>query len=113
MHRMAFVFFKQKAAYEMRISDWSSDVCSSDLSASTGIASSAPVGTASVSSTVSSFSSTATLAGRLMGSAMGVPYVAGVRSEERRVGKECVSTCRSRWPPYHHKKKIHQDHKYN
>src|SRR3546814_10052547 len=28
---MDFVFFKQKAAYEMRISDWSSDVCSSDL----------------------------------------------------------------------------------
>src|SRR3546814_11493122 len=28
----AFVFFKQKTAYEMRISDWSSDVCSSDLS---------------------------------------------------------------------------------
>src|SRR3546814_16244501 len=24
-----------------------------------------------------------------------------VRSEERRVGKECVSTCRSRWSPYH------------
>src|SRR3546814_3912492 len=30
----AFFFFKQKTAYEMRISDWSSDVCSSDLSAS-------------------------------------------------------------------------------
>src|SRR3546814_13896421 len=29
------------------------------------------------------------------------------RSEERRVGKECVSTCRSRWSPYHSK------HKYN
>src|SRR3546814_13386706 len=29
-----FFFFKQKTAYEMRISDWSSDVCSSDLSAS-------------------------------------------------------------------------------
>src|SRR3546814_16812873 len=29
------------------------------------------------------------------------------RSEERRVGKECVSTCRSRWSPYHSKKKIH------
>src|SRR3546814_13639771 len=32
------------------------------------------------------------------------------RSEERRVGKECVSTCRSRWSPYHYKKtntKIH------
>src|SRR3546814_18106900 len=26
------------------------------------------------------------------------------RSEERRVGKECVSTCRSRWSPYHKKK---------
>src|SRR3546814_12575893 len=29
----------------------------------------------------------------------------GSRSEERRVGKECVSTCRSRWSPYHYKKK--------
>src|SRR3546814_15627425 len=28
-----------------------------------------------------------------------------MRSEERRVGKECVSTCRSRWSPYHEKKK--------
>src|SRR3546814_9575900 len=27
--------------------------------------------------------------------------LAGWRSEERRVGKECVSTCRSRWSPYH------------
>src|SRR3546814_13436596 len=27
--------------------------------------------------------------------------VAKIRSEERRVGKECVSTCRSRWSPYH------------
>src|SRR3546814_7073131 len=31
---------------------------------------------------------------------------AGSSSEERRVGKECVSTCRSRWSPYHSKKKI-------
>src|SRR3546814_3684511 len=30
-----FFFFKQKTAYEMRISDWSSDVCSSDLMANT------------------------------------------------------------------------------
>src|SRR3546814_14833676 len=29
------------------------------------------------------------------------------RSEERRVGKECVSTCRSRWSPYHSKKTQH------
>src|SRR3546814_13494205 len=28
-----------------------------------------------------------------------------IRSEERRVGKECVSTCRSRWSPYHQNKK--------
>src|SRR3546814_7950264 len=32
-----FFFFKQKTAYEMRISDWSSDVCSSDLAALTGV----------------------------------------------------------------------------
>src|SRR3546814_10751209 len=31
MDALCFVFFKQKTAYEMRISDWSSDVCSSDL----------------------------------------------------------------------------------
>src|SRR3546814_18221296 len=31
MCRFVFFFFKQKTAYEMRISDWSSDVCSSDL----------------------------------------------------------------------------------
>src|SRR3546814_996223 len=28
-------------------------------------------------------------------------FLAAARSEERRVGKECVSTCRSRWSPYH------------
>src|SRR3546814_2191932 len=31
VYRVSFFFFKQKTAYEMRISDWSSDVCSSDL----------------------------------------------------------------------------------
>src|SRR3546814_9535076 len=31
LYDVAFCFFKQKTAYEMRISDWSSDVCSSDL----------------------------------------------------------------------------------
>src|SRR3546814_15483298 len=35
------------------------------------------------------------------------------RSEERRVGKECVSTCRSRWSPYHEKKnKMKNKHTY-
>src|SRR3546814_14325032 len=31
------------------------------------------------------------------------------RSEERRVGKECVSTCRYRWSPYHYKKKKNRE----
>src|SRR3546814_14690567 len=35
------------------------------------------------------------------------------RSEERRVGKECVSTCRSRWSPYHSKKKKHDKNSKN
>src|SRR3546814_13161352 len=35
------------------------------------------------------------------------------RSEERRVGKECVSTCRSRWSPYHEKKKKRKENKTN
>src|SRR3546814_14284269 len=34
-----------------------------------------------------------------------IPGISLQRSEERRVGKECVSTCRSRWSPYHYKKK--------
>src|SRR3546814_16789663 len=71
----------------MRISDWSSDVCSSDLV-------------------------------RANRQPEVLEIVAGVdghhqrlrwqdlceRSAERRVGKECVSTCRSRWSPYHYKK---------
>src|SRR3546814_12144789 len=35
-----------------------------------------------------------------------IPALGCGRSEERRVGKECVSTCRSRWSPFHSKKKI-------
>src|SRR3546814_17492661 len=38
--------------------------------------------------------------GRIVGAAR-QPYQVGSSSEERRVGKECVSTCRSRWSPYH------------
>src|SRR3546814_8659299 len=96
-----FFFFKQKTAYEMRISDWSSDValpislspwspgcncCNPSISwpnesvvavcSSDGICATQPSGSCQISS--KSF-----------------------RSEERRVGKECVSTCRSRWTPYH------------
>src|SRR3546814_1887643 len=87
-----FFFFKQKTAYEMRISDWSSDVCSSDLTlpwplqerASTWLPRDQQV-------------SELTLNGITRNAAEAQRR----RSEERRVGKECVSTCRSRWSPYH------------
>src|SRR3546814_14738750 len=36
-----------------------------------------------------------------LGHARGFTRATRARSEERRVGKECVSTCRSRWSPYH------------
>src|SRR3546814_14843986 len=36
---------------------------------------------------------------------LGITRIQPSRSEERRVGKECVSPCRSRWSPYHYKKK--------
>src|SRR3546814_11965207 len=104
----------------MRISDWSSDVCSSDLvehhfedysfcpdnfvvlanlAARTeriGLGTGAvilpwndPLRVAEKASLLDHLRG-----GRLL---LGV----GRRSEERRVGKECVSTCRSRWAPYH------------
>src|SRR3546814_14797386 len=47
------------------------------------------------------------IVGLVPGDAAGITYIYGRqscdtrRSEERRVGKECVSTCRSRWAPYH------------
>src|SRR3546814_5852102 len=79
-----FFFFKQKTAYEMRISDWSSDVCSSDLTTATKNASFSGAKNGDATST-----------------AISCPPGGSLRSEERRVGKECVSTCRSRWSPYH------------
>src|SRR3546814_9960170 len=78
-----FFFFKQKTAYDMRISDWSSDVCSSDLYFE-------------VNSALLSRTQVYELQ-HLQPEEVAVI----VRSEERRVGKECVSTCRSRWSPYH------------
>src|SRR3546814_1294739 len=85
-------FFKQKTAYDMRISDWSSDVCSSDLDVTLD----EMVELLSLERQV-----------KISRSALGA-WLRGRgwkfkknRSEERRVGKECVSTCRSRWSPYH------------
>src|SRR3546814_4951144 len=100
---LIFFFFKQKTAYEMRISDWSSDVCSSDLAAGFRIvghlvfkkryASSARFLRYQHEQAYLLAKGTPRLPQRP------IPDVLD-RSEERRVGKECVSTCRSRWSPY-------------
>src|SRR3546814_16752730 len=106
-----FFLFKQKTAYEMRISDWSSDVCSSDLQAVAAGAGDA-FARERVEHRVQPLRRRAQrgevrrVAGRL-------PRGQSVRSEERRVGKECVSTCRSRWSPYHLKKKKSFTHNRN
>src|SRR3546814_19649956 len=78
----------------MRISDWSSDVCSSDLRLSDGAAANQRHVRARC---------------RLcypQAPRHQIPYrrCHRRRSEERRVGKECVSTCRSSWSPHHYKK---------
>src|SRR3546814_10344535 len=103
---MCVFVFKQKTAYEMRISDWSSDVCSSDLY---------PPGHARRGADPE-YRLCADLprlcrgegpgddSGPVDDAAARRPHAARLaqgRSEERRVGKECVSTCRSQWSPYH------------
>src|SRR3546814_1679111 len=81
-------FFKQKTAYEMRISDWSSDVCSSDLEEKVP-----PFLRGKGSGWVTAEYGMLPRATHTRGSRE------AARSEERSVGKECVSTCRSRWSP--------------
>src|SRR5215212_11217407 len=71
-------FFSSRRRHTRCLSDWSSDVCSSDLTLLTGAAES-PADKQAVVEVLA----------------------ASVRSEERRVGKEC----RSRWSPHHSKKK--------
>src|SRR3546814_15305453 len=102
----------------MRISDWSSDVCSSDLGACRGcgargraaLGAGAAGGRGGVTMVYSTFSPFASSEVEMpIGLALS-RWVSRLRStrtgrsEERRVGKECVSTCRSRWSPYHYKK---------
>src|SRR3546814_15516955 len=79
----------------MRISDWSSDVCSSDLEA--------PL-KSDISCLCALLLHRTVPAGsfRTIWTQQHRKHRPG-RSEERRVGKECVSTCRSRWSPYHYK----------
>src|SRR3546814_5202690 len=87
-------FFKQKTAYEMRISDWSSDVCSSDLRRQ-------GAGLRRYRRDVAFGLRHAARGIRQADRKDLAGHEAALRSEERRVGKECVSTCRSRWSPNH------------
>src|SRR3546814_9673168 len=98
--KVIFFFVNQKTAYEMRISDWSTYVCSSDLYR-----------------IVSRNAVTMARMHRLFGVTMverGVSRLVSVnlggaeallRSAESRVGKECVSTCRCWWSPYRKKQR--------
>src|SRR3546814_14484070 len=106
----------------MRISDWSSDVCSSDLmdiivvSHQRGrtwrmrldvrhVLGWLPFALIAILLLSSSYAVGYWTRG---GSSVVPPRLVAKwakRSAERRVGKECVSTCRSRWSPYHYKKK--------
>src|SRR3546814_12850462 len=98
----------------MRISDWSSDVCSSDLMIE-GLRQ-----VATLPDPIGEIRDMRYMPSGIQVGKMRVPLgVVGIiyesrpnvtidaaslclkRSEERRVGKECVSTCRSRWSPYH------------
>src|SRR3546814_14580022 len=100
-------------AYELRISDWSSDVCSSDLNGfcmgggteislacDYRVASNDPstrIGLPEVKLGIYPGWGGSVRLPRLVGA----PAAFDMRWEARRVGKECVSTCRSRWSPYH------------
>src|SRR3546814_4607697 len=120
---MLCFFFKQKTAYEMRISDWSSDVCSSDLRwRPPSVATSGQLRMACTASgdhvtqfccalAVPHFPSWQARRQSLgrrdrvdedrspVSLLFQLPCERSWRSEERRVGKECGSTCRSRWSP--------------
>src|SRR3546814_13536685 len=129
---VVFFFFKEKTADEVRISDWSSDVCSSDLLARRPRHRPARPARGAALDPSAAMDRTprrrrnrkraplkpcghgvhpAAVGGaslyRLLGRADFVVALmaSAMRSEERRVGKECVSTCRCRWSPFHYKKK--------
>src|SRR3546814_11427353 len=119
-----FFFFKQKTAYEMRISDWSSDVCSSDQGPHNHRVAeidgtSLTIGQAAIvehlQQDVEDFRmrllDLVEQDHRVRSAPPGFGQVAAfvLRSEERRVGKGWVRTCRSRWwPCYKTKKTIEQ-----
>src|SRR3546814_4884724 len=108
-------FFKQKTAYEMRISDWSSDVCSSDLCEGVDVpyvviddqnpgAGEFRDSLHRRAAFLIPYRPLPTPQNRPEARLQRVDTVhdldrSAARSEERRVGEECVSTCRSRWSP--------------
>src|SRR3546814_12588295 len=116
---MFFFVFKQKTAYEMRISDWSSDVCSSDLIEQAhqdmeaaqrqqdyARMSEIQYGKLpELEKQIAAAQAAETQDFKLLQDKVTAEEIAEVRSEERRVGKECVGTCRSRWSPSHLKNK--------
>src|SRR3546814_16294688 len=97
----------------MRISDWSSDVCSSDLGVTRiygggrslwqylGLAREERLRAADALSIDIGRGETVALVGESGSGKSTLARILIGRSEERRVGKECVSTCRSRWSQYH------------
>src|SRR3546814_15476166 len=100
----------------MRISDWSSDVCSSDLAYLSGQAKLLAANSVVVVELAKKnpnvefdFKFALRRAPAHVTVKIGEhdllrwldTFIFQSRSEERRVGKECVSTCRSRWSPYH------------
>src|SRR3546814_19116265 len=114
-----FFFFKQKTAYELRISDWSSDVCSSDLIVGHTTTDHARIFLRGDHANNRAF---AGIRHRRQGDTRwskghfvqleayrDMSDVIVLRSEERRVGEECVSTVRSRWWRNNKTKKIKKD----
>src|SRR3546814_19530833 len=114
---LVFFFYNPKTAYEMRISDWSSDVCSSDLRGSCrGSRDRSGCRHRSAAASGSGLESrgckrkerahrseaSAARAGWAAGAAFG-RTVSACRTEERRVGDGCVSTCRYGWSANHKK----------
>src|SRR3546814_14776756 len=99
----------------MRISDWSSDVCSSDLNGGLPHCAGSSRGRLRQQAcrrravhihqrSPEQFIHIQSIR-RLQTGRSTQPPARQDRSEERRVGKACVSTCRLRWAPYHYKKK--------
>src|SRR3546814_6697097 len=107
-----FFCFKQKTAYDMRISDWSSDVCSSDLFENITFdkfirpyIDSVDKARAMVQQ-INKAAETDGFRPIIFDTIVNqdireILATSNGRSEESRVGKECVSTCRYRWAPYH------------